>query len=135
MLAGLVGRPLDSFPFMAAAVPLGDERSEGVRAGGVDVVCAWAKDGRSVASAPYEGIICDSWMVTLIKEAAFPERCGGGVGEEAWEASVCEREVCSAAPSETTRAERTVEERRGRQALNQWGRGNKNGGRKNGRGV
>jgi hypothetical protein len=27
-------------------------------------------------------------MVTLIKEAAFPERCGGGVGEEAWEASV-----------------------------------------------
>ena len=62
-----------------------------VRAGGVDVVCAWAKDGRSVASAPYEGIICDSWMVTLIKEAAFPERCGGGVGEEAWEASVCER--------------------------------------------
>lgn len=91
MLAGLFGRPLDSFPFMAAAVPLGDERSEGVRAGGVDVVCAWAKDGRSVASAPYEGIICDSWMVTLIKEAAFPERCGGGVGEEAWEASVCER--------------------------------------------
>ena len=41
MLAGLVGRPfamgcipLAIFPFIAAAVPLGGERSEGERAGG-----------------------------------------------------------------------------------------------------
>ncbi len=87
MLAGRVGRPLDmgwvpldSFLFIAVLVPLGGERSEEERAGGVDVVCACAKDGRSVASEPYEGIICDSWMVTLIKEAAFPERWGGGEG-------------------------------------------------------
>jgi hypothetical protein len=87
MLAGLVGRafagggiPFGSFPFIAGAVPLGDERSEEERAGRGAVVCACAKDERSVASAPYEGIICDSWMVTLIKEAAFAERCGGGVG-------------------------------------------------------
>jgi len=54
----------------------------------VDEVCACAKERRSDESAPYEGIICDSWMVTLIKEAAFPERSGGGV-DGAWEASVC----------------------------------------------
>ena len=63
--------------------------SEGERAGGVDdVVCAWANEDRSRESEPYAGIICDSWMVTLIKEAAFPERCVVGV-DEACEASVC----------------------------------------------
>jgi hypothetical protein len=94
MLAGFIGRPF--VPFIEVVLPLGsvslfslpaDAVSDGVRAGGVDVVCAWyAKGERSVGSA-YEGIIRDSWMVTLIKEAAFPERCGGGV-DKAWEASV-----------------------------------------------
>jgi hypothetical protein len=90
---------MDSLPFIEVALPLvnaslfslpaADVLSDGVRAGGVDVVCPWyAKGERSVDSA-YEGIIRDSWTVTLIKEAAFPERCGGGVGE-AWEASVGE---------------------------------------------
>ena len=106
MLAGFVGRPLesdgitgaplDSLPFIAVVLPLVSVSlvslparflSDDERAGGVDGVCAWyAKGDRSVESA-YEGIIRDSWMVTLIKEAAFPERCGGGV-DETWEASV-----------------------------------------------
>ena len=52
--------------------------SEG--AGGADdVVCAWAKEERPLESEAYEGIICDSWMVTLIKEAGLAERCVGEV--------------------------------------------------------
>ena len=92
MLAGLAGRPfgsgcgvcrpLASFPFMAGELPLvgGSRLSEG--AGGVDEVdCAWAKEERALASEAYAGIICDSWMVTLIKEAGLAERCVGGVDE------------------------------------------------------
>jgi hypothetical protein len=110
VLTGFVGRPfgtacitdalLDSLPFIGVVLPLAsvsrfslpaEALSDGVRAGGVAVVCAWyAKAERSLDSA-YEGIIRDSWTVTLIKEAAFPERGGGGV-DEAWEASVGEGE-------------------------------------------
>jgi hypothetical protein len=91
---------LDSLPFIGVVLPWAsvsrfslpaEALSDGVRAGGVAVVCAWyAKGERSLDSA-YEGIIRDSWTVTLIKEAAFPERGGGGV-DGAWEASVGEGE-------------------------------------------
>jgi hypothetical protein len=97
MLAGFVGRPLGidciggdplgRLPFIFAVWPFVslapfsrpfNDRSEEVREGRLKLGC----DCRSVESAAYGGIIWDSWMVTLIKEAVFPPgRCGEGVGE------------------------------------------------------
>lgn len=106
MLAGLVERPFGTvcitdeplyrLPFILAPLPLVSESlfsraagdlSEGRCAAGLDVGCEKVKDDRSLVSEAYAGIIRDSWTVTLIKEAAFPERCGGGV-DGAWEARV-----------------------------------------------
>ena len=108
MLDGLAGRPfgtdciprvpLGRLPFILVVLPLASaslvslltgDLSEGVRAGMLVVEWPNAKEERSLLSEAYEGIIRDSWTVTLINEAAFPERCGGGV-DAAWEASVGE---------------------------------------------
>jgi hypothetical protein len=75
-----IGDPLGPLPFILAVFPFESHTpfshpagglSDEVRVGRLKLGCeAWF--GRSVESAAYGGIIWDSWMVTLIKEAVFP---------------------------------------------------------------
>lgn len=106
MLAGFMGRPLgmgciageplDMLPFIFAALPLDrrvpfsrplSDRSDELRVGRLKLGCDWPWDGRSDESGAYGGIIWDSWMVTLIKEAVFPPGPPGSCGEGVEEAS------------------------------------------------
>jgi hypothetical protein len=91
VVGGIIGDPLGRLPFIFMVLPLGSrapcsrpigDLSEGVRVGKLKFGCECAYDGWSLVSAAYGGIIWDSWMVTLIKEAVFPPgSCGGGVVE------------------------------------------------------